>query len=336
MRGVERRALHGREACTRVKPDADRSRRTDTLHEIRFTTFHRPACRRAAVSVFCISMATVIGPTPPRHRRDERGALARRRELDVADQAPVGDAVDADVDHDTARADPFAADHLGASDGGDQHVGAADLARPGRGARVADGQRRVPLEQHEGDRLADQIAAARDDGARALQLHAGRVDEMHDAERRARTQAVASLHQARLVDGMQPVDVLRLDRWRRSRRQHRCARGSGSCTRMPWTSRRSFSERTTRKQLVLRRLGGQLDALREDAHFGARLALAAHVAGRGRIVADQHGRQSGCEAVAALKRRHLLLAPSPRSAFAAALPSMISPMRRPYSMHCGL
>ena len=61
------------------------------------------------------------------------------------------------------------------------------------------------------------------------------------------------------------------------------------------------------QKLLLRRLGGQLDALREDAHFGARLAFAAHVAGRGRIVADEHGRQSRRETVAALKRRHLLL-----------------------------
>ena len=45
--------------------------------------------RRYASSVFCISIATVIGPAPPGTGVIQRGAFARRSEFDIAAQLAV-------------------------------------------------------------------------------------------------------------------------------------------------------------------------------------------------------------------------------------------------------
>ena len=115
------------------------------------------------------SIATVIGPTPPGTGVMQRRARARR-ELDVADELAVSDAVDADVDHDGAGLDPLAADQPGLADRRDHDVGAADLGGEVARARMTDRHGRVPLEQQQRDRLADQEAPPDDDGARAAQL----------------------------------------------------------------------------------------------------------------------------------------------------------------------
>ena len=65
-------------------------------------------------------------------RRDRARALRRGGEVDVADE-PALEPVDADVDHDRARLDPVALDHLRAADRGDQHIGAAHTPPAGRG-----------------------------------------------------------------------------------------------------------------------------------------------------------------------------------------------------------
>src|SRR5690242_9790032 len=68
---------------------------------------------------------------------DERGSGAGRAVGDVADEAAVGAAVDADVGHGRALGDPVAADQLGFAHGGDDHVGAAYFAGQVAGARMA-------------------------------------------------------------------------------------------------------------------------------------------------------------------------------------------------------
>jgi len=67
--------------------------------------------------------------------------LALRRLLRIVE----GHAVDAHVDHHSARLDPVAADHPRAADGGDQDVGLAAYRREVVRARVGDGHGAVRL-----------------------------------------------------------------------------------------------------------------------------------------------------------------------------------------------
>ena len=124
-----------------------------------------------ACSVFCSSIAIVIGPTPPGTGVIADGLLRHRLVGHVADQAValglrgVLHPVDADVDHDRARAAPcrpvtnsalpIAAIRMSADAGDGGQVA---------GPRVADRHRRVAagplLDQQVRHRLADDVASA--------------------------------------------------------------------------------------------------------------------------------------------------------------------------------
>ena len=84
-------------------------------------------CNRAAVRVFSIRQAIVIGPVPPRHRRDEPGDFGDRLEVDVADDAGLGSR-HADVDHRRAGLDHVGGDHPGLPGGADDDVGLTTTA----------------------------------------------------------------------------------------------------------------------------------------------------------------------------------------------------------------
>ena len=198
----------------------------------------------------------------------------------------------------------------------------ADLGGEVAGARVADGHGGVALEQQERHRLADQVAAPDHDGAGALELDAGGVEQAHDAERRARAQAGVPRDQAGLVQRVQAVDVLgRIDgvedrRGIDVRRQRQLDENAvGIAARVELLHQL--------EQLVLRGGRRQLVRDRRDAALGAGLALVAHVGRRGGVVADQHGRQPG----RAPERVRETPPPRPRTssrtAAATALPSMI-------------
>ena len=144
------------------------------------------------------------------------------------------------------------------------------------------------------DRLADQVAAPDHDGARALQLDAGGVEQAHDAERRAR----AAGRRARRPGGPGSAGAGRRRPWpdrrasriaarvdvRRQRELDEDAVGVGARVQRAAPARSSSCVRRGRRQLVRDR---------RDAALGAGLALVAHVGRRGGVVADQHGRQSG-------------------------------------------
>ena len=66
----------------------------------------------------------------------------------------------AHVDHRGAGRDEIAGDQAGPADGGHQNIGAAAFLGQIRGARMADGDRGVFLQQHQRHRLADDVAAA--------------------------------------------------------------------------------------------------------------------------------------------------------------------------------
>ena len=96
----------------------------------------------------------------------------------------------------------------GDADRGDQDVGAAaDLGEVAR-ARVRGGDGRVGLQQQRGDRLADEVGAADDDGLGAGQVDVVALEQLHAAERRAGPQAREVLGQQAGRDRRQAVDVL--------------------------------------------------------------------------------------------------------------------------------
>ena len=160
--------------------------------------------------VFFSSIAIVSGPTPPgtgvsapatqppagarRRRPPSRGgrsrASARRaRRRTAPPPAPRSrDPVDADVDDRRARLarTPASRSPAGRSRRPGCRPRAATAARSGV-LRVADRDRRVALQQQHRHRLADDLAAADDDGARAGDRRCLlAVEQLDHARRRAR------------------------------------------------------------------------------------------------------------------------------------------------------
>ena len=87
--------------------------------------------------------------------------------------------------------------------------------------------------QQHGYRLADDIAAADDDGMLARDVDARPLDQLDDARRRARQQAVVADDQVAYADRMKAVHVLCRGIASMTAFSSICF-GSGSCTRMPW------------------------------------------------------------------------------------------------------
>ncbi len=168
--------------------------------------------------MLAISMAMVIGPTPPGTGVMAPAALRRLGIGDVADESGLafaffgrGDAIDADIDDGSARLDPVALDHFGPADGGHQNVGGAGERRQVPGAAVRDGDGAVGGEQKIGHRLADDVGAADDNRVEAGQvLAAHALDQKHRAGRRARHEGRLEFAGAELadIDEMEAVDVL--------------------------------------------------------------------------------------------------------------------------------
>ena len=151
-------------------------------------------------------------------------------------------------------------------------VGAADLAREVARARVADRHGRVPLEQQQRDRLADQEAPADDDGARAAQRDA-RSRRAGASPRAACTAAVPARPRA-AAPGSPGAGRRRPSPAARASITA-CASsagGSGSWTRMPCTRRSAPSDRTSAEQLLLRRRRRQAMPERLDARPHGRRA----------------------------------------------------------------
>ena len=242
------------EYCTGIAQPANSTMRApaatcSSYSGVRFIT--PPRRRRArthASNVLRNSIATVIGPTPPGTgvmNEARRSAAA----YSTSPTSVAADAIDADVDHDRAGLDPFAAHQLGAADRRDDDVGSAHLRGEVRRARMAHDHRRVALEQHHGDRLADEHRATDDDGMQAVRIGAGPIEEIHAADRRARPQTGAPGEQRALVQRMQPVDVFaRIDRGDRGfriemTRAAASARGCHRCRCARCTSRTTSSNR---------------------------------------------------------------------------------------------
>ena len=193
-----------------------------------------------------------------RHRRDEGGALDGAG-IDVADEPCAVRFMPT-----STTAEPLltisGATIPRRARGDDEHVGVERVRGEVGGARVADRHGRVRLQEQVRDRLADDVAAADDDGARALERDAvlGSSSAMIPSGVAGTSVGRAEVELAG-VDRVEAVDVLDRVDGRDHRRlvevlgQRRAGRGSRRSTSS------AFSSATIAEQLLL---GDRLRELR--------------------------------------------------------------------------
>ena len=162
--------------------------------------------------MFSISVATVIGPTPPGTGVIHEARSAAGANSTSPTRRPSSSAVDADVDDDRARLDPLALDQFGLARRDDDDVGAAHFAFEIAREAVACRGRAAGQQELEHERPADMVGNADDD--RLLPAHRPiRVcEQRHHAFRRARPQSALAQREATDVDRLETVDVLVRDR----------------------------------------------------------------------------------------------------------------------------
>ena len=111
----------------------------------------------------------VSGPTPPGTGVIAEATSRGRREVDVADELAVDD-VDADVDDHGTGLEHRAGDEARVPGRDDDDVGPRDVGGEVTRPRVADGDRRVLLDEQERGRHADDGRAPDDDRVHARDL----------------------------------------------------------------------------------------------------------------------------------------------------------------------
>ncbi len=99
------------------------------------------------------------------------------------------DAVDADIDEGCAGLDHLRGDESGATDGGNEDVGLARYLSEVSGFGVADCDGGILVEQQHGGGLADDVAAADDDGVLAGDGNIAALEDFDDAGGRAGARA---------------------------------------------------------------------------------------------------------------------------------------------------
>src|SRR5205807_2207959 len=170
------------------------------------------ACRRAAAR-----LGEVDGvahehrdrhrPDALRHRGQPAGDRLDRGAVDVAGQ-PAVDTVDPDVDDTRTGLDEGRVDEPGTADRGDEDVGLAADGGELAGARVADSDGGVGVEQEQRHRAADDDRAADDHGAGAAHRNVVAAEELHASRRGAGGDPRPALGEQPEVAGMEAVDVL--------------------------------------------------------------------------------------------------------------------------------
>ena len=118
------------------------------------------------------------------------------------------EAVDADVNDRGAWLHVRLGHKAGAANRRDEHIRFRRKLRQIGRARMRDGHGRVAMQQQERHRLADDVAAADDDGARPGDRNVRPLEDFDDAGRRAGDEAGAILHKIADINRMEPVDVL--------------------------------------------------------------------------------------------------------------------------------
>ena len=147
-----------------------------------------------------------------RHRGDGRRDLDRRGEVHVTDDPSVDD-VDADVDDDRARLEHRSGHEAGMAGRHDDDVTACDVASEIARPRVADGDRRILLDEQERSGHPDHRRPADDDGVASLDPDPGTAKDLHGSVGGRRQEPVVAQPQEPGVERVDAVDVLgRIDR----------------------------------------------------------------------------------------------------------------------------
>jgi hypothetical protein len=161
---------------------------------------------------------------------------------------------------------------------------------------VADGNGGVLVEEQHGGGLADDVAAANDDGVLASDGDVAALEDLDDTCRRARGKSGAASLQAAGVDGMKAVNILC---W-----VDRIQQGLGVNLGGEWKLDEDTVDIVTGVESgneVKHFPGGdgvwRREEIAENAEFGAGLYLAADVNFRGGDIADQHRCQTGTDAL---------------------------------------
>ncbi len=285
-----------------------------------------PARSRAAASVFLSSIAIVSGPTPPGTGdsapatsatsgctsptvSDPRRSNASRR-FEPARKQPLHRRAIAHVrrphSHDCrARLHEGGRHETRTADRRDEDVRLRRHPRQIHGPRVTDRHRRVPVQQQQRHRLADDVAAADDDGAHAGHRNLRSLEQLDDARRRAGDKARTILDQPADVQRVKAVDVLV---W-----QQRVEHPPLGVSAHRGRQRRLDEDAVVhvapvqaidnREHLVERCGRRQPLEIRAQPRLARRLQLAPDVHLRRRIVADEHDAEAGRTSRATRERR---------------------------------
>ena len=324
------RRTHHRASRDRHRQDHEVARQGGPSHHRGLSAGRRRLCRRQRAARELCGGQRVREQHRDRHRADaagdrrDRGRRARpRRRTRRRPAACPRRPVDADVDHDRARLDPVAADHLGAPDGGDHQVGARDDGR--QIARAASGR---PSRSRRRRAAAPPSACRPCSNARRRPRCApasgspASLDQLHHAERRAGDEArlahAAAGRRSRGECRRRPC----ADRPRTARDARRCRPGAAAGSGCRPRRGSALSVATSASSSRVGRRRGQPVIERLDAGLRARRRLVAHVDLRRGIVADQHDGETGRARRPAPGARPRRVS-SARTRAASALPSRI-------------
>ncbi len=230
-------------------------------------------------------------PDPARDRRDRRGDIDRRCEVDIAHDPAIDD-VDPDIDHDRTRLEHRTGDEPGFAGGNDHDVGTTDVAGKIARAAMADADRGVLLDQQERRRHPDHRGSTDHHGVLTRDLDARPAQDLDRGVRGCRQEPVVAEAQQAGIERMDAVDVLgrvdRIDdRAQPDRRRQRHLDDDAIDGRIGI----EVAERGDHR--VLGRFTFELDELGVDPDLRAAAQDLLEVDGRGCVAPDDEDRQPG-------------------------------------------
>ena len=262
--------------------------------------------RSADCTVLYSSIAMVMGPTPPGTGVIAEAFSPHALELHIPDDAAIGQAVDAHVDHHGAGAHHLRDDQARNTRRHHQNIGEHGEHAQIAGFLVADAHRRFLLHQHQRHGLADDVAGADDDDIAALDRDVLVLEDLLYAIRRAGRKHRVAGDQATDVVEVEAVDILvkvdalqhavHVDLWWQRQLHQDAVDGRIGIERID-----------TAHQLILGGRHRQFDQLRTDTHELAGGHFVADVDLGGRIIADQDDGQARPHPVLLLQAQDALL-----------------------------